>query len=169
MAITPNGMIAKLDDDTNWVTETEWSSFSSMIKKAGNMIIGRRTYEIMLKNDDFKKSDFREIKIVVLSEKLIKTHNRKVSVVDSPQKAVQVLKEERFRTGVVCGGGGLNASFMSADLVDELYLDVEPIMFGKGIKLFAESDFETNLDLIGTKRISKNEVQLHYKIKKYVK
>ncbi len=40
MAVTPNGMIAKKNDDTSWVSEIEWKNFSSMIKKYGNMIIG---------------------------------------------------------------------------------------------------------------------------------
>lgn len=48
MSITANGMIAKDDDSTSWVSPTEWKSFSSMIQKTGNMIIGRRTYEVML-------------------------------------------------------------------------------------------------------------------------
>ncbi|MEM5772619.1 MAG: hypothetical protein QXL86_00085 [Candidatus Aenigmatarchaeota archaeon] len=33
MAATPNGMIAKENDDTSWVSEVEWKSYSSMIKK----------------------------------------------------------------------------------------------------------------------------------------
>ncbi|KKR60734.1 MAG: hypothetical protein UT99_C0008G0003 [Candidatus Curtissbacteria bacterium GW2011_GWA2_40_31] len=35
---------------------------------------------------------------------------------------------------------------------------------GKGIKLFAESDLETRLELLETKMLSKNLIQLHYKV-----
>lgn len=41
MATTINGLIAKENDNVSWVSETEWESFSGMIKKTGNMIIGR--------------------------------------------------------------------------------------------------------------------------------
>lgn len=167
MAITPNGVIATTDDDTSWVTETEWASFSGMIKKAGNMIIGRRTYKIMLKNDEFNRSNLNEIKTIVLNESPIKVHNPKfVSVAKSPQEALNILEKQKFKTIMVCGGGGLNSSFVKEDLVDEIYLDIEPIIFGRGIKLFAEANFETKLELIGTKKLSKNEIQLHYKVKK---
>jgi dihydrofolate reductase len=167
MAITPNGMIAKEDNDCSWVTETVWEGYSGMIKKAGNMIIGRRTYEVMLKNDEFNISNLNEIKTVVLSKNLIKVHNPKfVSVTESPQEALNILKKQGFKTIMVCGGGELNASFMKENLIDEIYLDIESIIFGRGIRLFAEANFETKLELIGIKKLSKNEVQLHYKVKK---
>lgn len=167
MATTPNGIIATIDDDTSWVSETEWTSFSKMIKKAGNMIIGKRTYEIMLKNDEFNRSNLNEIKIIVLSKSPVKIHNQKfVSLVKSPREALNILKKQKFKTIMVCGGGTLNSGFMKESLVDEIYLDFEPILFGKGIRLFAEADFKTKLKLIGTKKLSKNEIQLHYKVKK---
>ncbi len=168
MATTANGLIAKEDDDTSWVTETEWTSFSGMIKKHGNMIIGRRTYEVMLNNDEFNKSGLNKIKTMVLTNnKSIKIHNPKfVYIAKSSQDALEILKKHKFRTAMVCGGGGLNSSFMRENLVDEIYLDIEPLVFGRGIRLFAEDNFETNLKLIGTKKLSKNEIQLHYKVVK---
>lgn len=165
MATTVNGFIAKENDDTTWVTETEWESFSGMIKKHGNMIIGRRTYEIMLKNDEFNRSKLNEIKTVVLTSESIKINNPKfVSVAKSPQQALNLLRE--FKTIMVCGGGGLNASFMKENLVDEIYLDIEPIIFGKGIQLFADADFQVKLELIDTKQLSPNELQVHYRVLK---
>ncbi len=167
LATTPNGMIATIDDDTSWVTETEWAGFSGMIKKAGNMVVGRRTYEVMLKNDEFNKSDFNKIKIIVLSGSTVKVHNSKlVSIAKSPQEALNALEKQGFKTIMVCGGGRLNASFMRENLIDEIYLDIEPIMIGRGIRLFTEADFERKLELIKAKELSKNEIQLHYKVKK---
>lgn len=165
MAITVNGLIAKEDDDTSWVTETEWQSFSGMIRKYGNMVIGRRTYEIMLKNDEFNRSNLNKIKTVILtSGKPPIIHNPKfVSMAGSPREALSVLDNASFETIMVCGGGGLNSSFMEESLVDEIYLDIEPIIFGKGIRLFADANFETKVALIGTKKLSPSEIQLHYK------
>lgn len=60
----------------------------------------------------------------------------------------------------------MNASFIAAGLIDEIFLDVEPHLFGKGIKLFEGKNFEAKLKLLGVKKISKNEVQLHYKVLK---
>ncbi len=172
MAMTANGMIATLDDDTSWVTKTEWESFSGMIKKHGNMVLGRRTYEIMVKNDEFAKSKLDKIKTVVVTHKPLKAHNQKSvsavnsSMANSPQEALAILKKEGYKTAMICGGGGLNTSFMKERLVDEIYLDLEPIIFGRGIRLFAEADFETKLKLIGTKKLSEHEIQLHYGVRR---
>jgi len=166
MAITPNGMIAKENDDTSWVSEVEWQGFSGMIKKHGNMIIGRRTYEIMQKNDEFNKSELNKIKTIVLSnDNSLTIYNPEfVSIVQSPKEAINILSNQGFKTAMICGGGGLNSSFMRENLVDEIYLDIEPIIFGRGIKVFAEIDFELKLKLLETKKISDNEIQLHYRV-----
>ena len=166
MAITVNGFIAKEDDDTSWVTETEWASFSGMIRKNGNMIIGRRTYEVMLKNDEFNRSKLDKIKTVVVTDDVSLTvHNPEFIVTaKSPKTALNILRNQGITTIMVCGGGGLNASFMEENLIDELYLDVEPIVFGTGIRLFKEEDFEAKLKLVETKKLSANEMQLHYEV-----
>lgn len=80
-------MITKDGDDTGWVTETEWKSYSGMIKKARNMIIGKRTYKVMLENDEFNRSNLNKIKTIVLThDKLLKIRNRKfISIVKSPK------------------------------------------------------------------------------------
>ena len=65
---------------------------------------------------------------------------------------------------ILAGGSILNTSFLEQNLVDEIYLDVEPTVMGKGIPLFQNKDFEKKLEFISSKNISKNEIQLHYKI-----
>ncbi len=162
LAMTANGMIARDNDATDWVSPTEWKSFSSMIQKAGNMIIGRRTYEVMVRNKEF--SNLRKVKVVVVSQTL-KT-NGKMTAVKSPPEALSFLRQEGFSQALVCGGGKLNSSFMKANLVDEIYLDIEPVLLGKGIKLFADAEFDAKLQLMGIKKLSKDEVQLQYRVKK---
>lgn len=168
MATTINGYIAKEDDDASWVTATEWSSFSGTIKANGNMVIGRRTYEIMLKNDEFNRAGLNEIKTVVLTNNTsLKIHNPKfISVATSPREAVDILCKQDFETIMVCGGGKLNSSFMKEGLIDEIYLDVEPIVFGRGIQLFLPEEFEFKLQLLEVNKLSDNTIQLHYKVKK---
>ncbi len=168
MAVTPNDLIEKEDDDTTWVTENEWKSFSGMIKRAGNMIIGRRTYEIMIKNNEFELSKLDKITTVVMTnDAFLKIHNPDfIFIASSPKTALGILQKKVFKKILVCGGGGLNASFMKENLIDEIYIDVEPIIFGKGIKLFTEADFEAELKLLETKKLSRNEIQLHYKVVK---
>ena len=165
MAITANGFIAKENDDTSFVSEIEWDNFRNMIKGTRNMIIGSRTYEIMRDGEEFK--NLENIRVLVVSENAdFKTIANNHSVVRTPKDALAILEKEGFNSALVAGGGTLNASFMAENLVDEIYLDVEPIVFGKGICLFRETDFEAKLKLLETKKLSDNEIQLHYQVLK---
>ncbi|MBI3385081.1 dihydrofolate reductase family protein [Candidatus Gottesmanbacteria bacterium] len=165
MAITVNGYIAKEDDDTGFTSDIEWESYRNMARKVGNMIIGQRTYKISLENNSFE--DLEKVKVVVVTTKeSMKTNNSNHFLVKSPQEALAQLHDLGFETMLVAGGGKLNASFLAENLIDEIYLDIEPTVFGQGIKLFVGKDFTAKLKLLGTKKLSPNELQLHYKVLK---
>lgn len=53
-------------------------------------------------------------------------------------------------------GGQLDSAFLSQGLVDEIYLNVEPILVSQGIMLDKGEDFAANLQLIGTVKLSDN-------------
>lgn len=165
MAVSANGYIAKEYDDTSFVSEVEWKNFRDVIKRAGNMIIGRRTYEIMRQTNEF--SGLKNIKVVVLThDASLKSENPDIVFTNkTPGEIIKFLQKQAFKEILVAGGGNLNASFMKENLIDEIYLDVEPVVLGKGIRLFSDKDFETKLELIEAKNFSPNEIQLHYKVK----
>lgn len=165
MATTINGLIAKEDDDTSFVSETEWENFQAMIKTAGNLVIGRRTYEIMRDGGEFE--NLENIRVLIVSNRTdFKTVANNHSVVKSPKDALAILEKEGFNKTLVGGGGTLNTSFMTESLVDEIFLDIEPLALGRGIKLFADADFEAKLELVDTKQLSPNELQVHYRVLK---
>lgn len=67
-------------------------------------------------------------------------------------------------TSWVSGGSSINSLFMESGLIDEIYIDVEPIVLGSGIKLFAEEDFEYDLEFLKVNKINPHTIQLHYKV-----
>jgi len=161
MAMSVNGYAAKENDDTPW-SDGEWKNYAKMVKKAGNLIVGRRTYEIMKKANEFEKIGNPFVVVVSHENK-----NEKGAVfVKSPKDAVKLLNEKGFKMALVGGGGKLNMGFMKENLIDQIYIDIEPVVFGNGVKLFDEGDFESKLELIGVRKISKNEIQLHYNVRK---
>lgn len=160
MATTLNGYIAKENNETPW-SEEEWASYSNIIKSTKNIIIGYKTYKIMKKNTEFKK--IGNPLTIVLTSKKIKAE-RNTIFLNSPKEALKLLKDKGFKQTILAGGSKLNTSFLKENLIDEIYLDIEPFIFGNGIKLFEDIDFEVKLKLIETKLLSKNLVQLHYSI-----
>src|SRR3989338_3910249 len=121
MAISLNGMIAKSDDDTSWVSKEEWDSYSLAVRTAGNLIVGHRTYEILTKQPEF--SEFKDVKLVVVTQENFQTLAPNHLVAKSPKEALELLKN--FEEVVVAGGGTLNASFGEENLIDEIFIDIE--------------------------------------------
>ena len=155
-------MIAKSDDDTSWISKEEWDSYSLAVRTAGNLIVGHRTYGILTQQPEF--SELKDVKLVVVAQEDFQTLAQNHLVAHSPKESLKLLSD--FEQVIVAGGGALNASFVQENLVDEIFIDIEPIILGRGVPLFRDKDFEHNLKLIGQKKISDNEVQLHYEVLK---
>lgn len=161
MASTVNGFIAKENNETPWSDE-EWKSYSDKVQEFGCIVIGRKTYDIMKKYDEF--NNIKNPFTVVLSNQNTTEKSSNFAFVKTPKEALDVLKEKDFNKVLVAGGGMINSLFLQQNLIDEMYLDIEPIIFGSGINLFKECDFEAKLELISTKQLSKNTIQLYYKL-----
>jgi len=61
------------------------------------------------------------------------------------------------------GGGELARDFLKADLVDELYLGVVPVLLGEGIPLFPSGFPQRDFSLVENKTYSKGLITLKYK------
>ncbi len=54
MAMTTNGYIARTNNDTPWSNE-EWLSFAKKVEEVKNLVMGRKTFEIMKEGGSLKK------------------------------------------------------------------------------------------------------------------
>ncbi len=61
------------------------------------------------------------------------------------------------------GGGELAREFLKADLVDELYLGIVPVLLGEGLPLFPGGFPQRDFVLAGNQTFSKGLVTLTYK------
>lgn len=164
MAISINGYIAKEDDDTGWTSKEDWEGFYKHSKDAGNIILGKRTFELASQDGTFPFPDCLNV-VMTYEQVENKWGDRAVFTGISPKEVLQMLEEKGLEKAFVAGGGHINSAFIKDGLIDEIYLDVEPIVFGKGIKLFAEEEFEYELELMEVNKLNENTIQLHYKVK----
>ncbi len=165
MGITPNGYIAKEDGDSQWTSEENLKGFFELSKRVGNIVMGRATYMEALRYGYFP---FPDALNVVLSSTSIENAwgEDHVLVTDkTPEEVLSTLAQKGFDTAFLAGGGKVNASFFEKNLIDEIYFDVEPLLFGKGIPVIAESTFACELKLLETKQLNADTVQLHYLVK----
>ena len=168
MGISINGYIAKEDGDSEWTSEEDLRGFYEQSKNAGNIIMGRNTYLAVSKSGYFPFPD--ALNIVVSHQQIENKWGDRVFITNkAPKEIIEILKQKGFTATFLAGGGQLNASFAKENLIDEIYLDVEPLVLGKGIKVFADGDFEFELELFETKKLNPNTIQLHYKVLKSLK
>jgi dihydrofolate reductase len=75
---------------------------------------------------------------------------------------IQAMKEQRGEDIYAVGGPTFVSSLMNRDLVDELRLDVHPIVLGGGKALFKDVKERHALQLLETKPLESGQVRLTY-------
>ncbi len=63
------------------------------------------------------------------------------------------------------GGGKLAKSLFEAGLIDEIGLNIQPILLGRGIPLFLEMNQQINLELTETRVFKNGGVLVRYRVK----
>ena len=163
MAISIDGYVAGKNDDTSWVSSTDWDNFRKLVKDSRCVVMGRRTYEES--GDDFPYDC--ELNVVMTTNNSLTSTDKRVLFTDkNPNWIIEFVKRKGFNTLLIIGGGKTNASFLKEQLIDEIIVSVHPIILGEGIKLFEKLKNLVNLELLGNKQLDEGLVQLHYKVKK---
>jgi len=164
MTITVNGFIAKYDDSADFITPAESANYVTVVKAAGALIIGRRTYEILSTQPEFQEFLKAGVRIVAVSHKDFQVKDASHAVAHSPQEAVELLKDSNRI--IVAGGSMMDAAFFEANLIDEIYLDIEPAILSEGIPLLNGGKVDKKLKFLGSKMFGEGEIQLHYEVLK---
>ncbi len=76
------------------------------------------------------------------------------------------LKAEKGKDICVMGGGVLAKSLFEAGLIDEVGLNIHPVLLGSGIPLFYEMPRQIDLELAKCQELSNGCVVLTYNVKR---
>lgn len=164
MAMTVNGKIAGIDHDTSWTSKEDWAGFLGMCKRVGNAIIGRKTYE-MVKKEGTQLSNILTVVLTHDPALLSKKSQNTIFTDKHPRDVLAMLEKKGYKEALVAGGGILNAAFLKEGLIDEMYIDIEPLILGHGIPLFADGNFAPRLKLLEVKQLDNHQtIQLHYNV-----
>ena len=164
MAMSLNGMIARKDGDEDFLSHANWQSFSESAKQHGCFITGRKSYEIVETWPDYNYSSIdAKLKIIVSRNSVLELQTPFVRA-SSPKDAIEIAKAENISSAILVGGSSNNSAFMAENLVDEVILNIEPAIIGKGIPIFAESEFDRRLSFIDATKIADGILQVKYKV-----
>ena len=178
LANSLDNYIARKDGGFDWL---HWSKevaeiSAKFMKTVDALLIGRKTFEVMLasgqtsypgaKNYVFSRS---KKKREALKKRLAakKKPDRNVEIVaEDAAKFVSELKKRKGKGIVVFGGGELAKSLFEADLIDEVVLNIHPVLLGSGIPLFHEMKKQIDLELLECKILEGGYLAVTYRIKR---
>ena len=140
--LTTDGYIGKHSTHAAmWTSKEDKKRFIEITKRAGVIVMGQNTWTTLggkpLKN---------RLNIVYSPTPLTPVEGMEVTT-KSPADLLADLESRGFKEVAICGGSQIYTMFMKAGLVDTLYLTIEPVVFGDGMRLFKEDmDYKLNLE-----------------------
>ena len=160
MAISIDGYIAKLDGDSEWISEADIQCFDKKCADADCIIVWNTTYK------QYKWELYPidgKANIVVSRDNC---SDESCHYTHSPKAALKKAEEQWYQNILLVGGGHINGSFLEEGLIDEVIIDVQPIALGRWIKLFEDLDKVVNLEYKSTSQLEGWLTVIHYEVKK---
>ena len=164
MGMSLNGIIAGEDNNEDFISDDCWQAWIETIRKHGCVIFGRKTHQNLITWPKQFLRDLEGIKVIVVSTNSDYKVGSGFDLVSLPEEALKTLERQGFKTSVLTGGSTLNSAFAKAGLIDEVILNIEPAIEGKGIPLFKPEDFELKFELAEMKQSKGKTIQLGYKV-----
>lgn len=166
--LTANGNYAR-NDPAHPPRSEALGDFAAHARATGNFIVGRRTFESFQAQSKPARADappapnpFASTAIVVVSGSL---QAPGVLSASTPRAALELLAERGHDTALIAGGERLHNAFLAEDLVDELVLDIAPVLEDDGFKLALPKGQYRELSLIETKPLGGGVIQLRYDLR----
>jgi dihydrofolate reductase len=176
-----DGYMAGPNGEMNWIIfDTELETYvHSFLKRAYGTVYGRNTYQMMesywptvLTDEGEAKSqrDYAEwlqetLKVVVSTTLDATPWNNSKLIKNNLLEEFTKLKKEIKGDLLLIGSAKLTHSLLKLGLIDEMYININPIVLGNGIPVFKDVKEGTSLKLLGSKEFKSGVVSNHYEVK----
>jgi dihydrofolate reductase len=158
-ALTADGYIGQDAEhlSTRWTSHADKVFFTQKTKEAGAALFGRTTFET------FNRALPGRRTIVYTTRPESITTEGVETIKGTPAEVIAALKAQGVEQLAICGGAHVYAEFLAAGLVDEIFINIHPVVFGAGVPLFREP-LEKQLKLLDVQNIGDDTVMLHYSV-----
>lgn len=165
-AMSLDGYLADEHDGLQWLFDTDLagvSTYPNFEAQIDTLVMGRTTY-------DETRKILGDAPFYPGKQKVIFTHASRASQFDTEFVSGEVVPVvERLRrqagTGIwIVGGGQLVATLLEAGLIDDLWIQIAPVLLGRGKRLFPEGDYSQRLNLIAHTQMGELS-EIHFKVK----
>jgi len=162
-----DNFIARKNHEVDWLifSEDVTEIITRFWKTIDTVLMGRKTYEVA-QSQSKKTNTYPGVKTYVFSRTLPERSGKGVQIVS--HDAVSFVRELKSQPGKdIClmGGGEFARSMFEANLIDEIGLNIHPILLGSGIPLFFEMERQIDLELIESQTLKNGCVYVIYRVK----
>lgn len=141
-----------------WTSREDWQFFQKSLSRFDAVVVGRNTYEAAA--DRLRKRN-----TFVLSSHLKTLTRRGTVTFVNPAKASLPKLFKGLKSIAILGGGTVYRFMLEKGLLDEIFVTVEPLIFGRGKEMFVGGARTTRVNLLSVKRLNRRgTLLLHYKI-----
>jgi len=170
-AAGPNGEI-----DWIYLEDELFEDIHNIVRNADTALYGRVTYQLMrsywptaAKSPKATKHDIdhanwvNPVAKIVFSKSLKEAIWQNTRIVkDHAAKELQELKKRPGKNMILFASPSLASTFMSQDLIDEYWFNINPIILGRGKPVFKDFSGVHKIKLLGSKTYKNGVVNLHY-------
>nr|AIA17914.1 Dihydrofolate reductase [uncultured bacterium] len=155
-AITLDGYISRTTDKiADWTSKEDKKVFVEITKRAGVIIMGGTTFRTIGRALPGRRN-------IVYTKGAIDVEGIETTS-EEPRVLLERLEREGCTEVAICGGAAIYGMFLAADVVTDLYLTIEPVLFGSGISLSSVS-LETIATLKDIRQLNESTVLMHYEV-----
>ncbi|WP_162618616.1 dihydrofolate reductase family protein [Pedobacter yulinensis] len=157
--ISANGKVLLGENPDHHAPDQATNSLMQMALQAGNLVIGRKTYDFIAQFPGGIKQMLPGAEVVIISSQ--PDYPADVPVIGSAKKAISYLAEKGFQDVAVGGGTEIYNLFLDQELVTDIYFNLIPVITGDGGVLGTASQVATRFHLAGSRVLDEGIVQLH--------
>jgi len=159
LGISLDGYIARPDGSVDFLFMPRDYSMADFFATIDCAIMGRKTFDVARKQG----GGFGTMESYVLSRSQPPGKREGVTFSnEAPADLIHRLRKNKGKDIWLMGGGELAREFLKADLVDELYLGIVPVLLGEGIPLFPAGFPQRDFSLLENKSYSRGLISLKY-------
>ena len=165
-AISLDLYIAGPDESLDWLA---WSDDAAAIagasfKGVDTLLMGRKTYEFAARSGGAGGKGMEAIRTFIFSRTLAEAPEGATLVRDHGAEFVRELKQQPGGDILVMGGGLLASSLIEAGVVDEIGLNVHPVLLGAGTPFFTPMARRVPLELVEARTLARGCVFMRYHV-----
>ncbi|HET9056919.1 MAG TPA: dihydrofolate reductase family protein [Chitinophagaceae bacterium] len=165
LAVSLDGFIEDAKGSYDWCFTDGDYGMKDFLNRVDTLIMGRKTYEVMLSMGNQGMPGFPKLKEYVFSNTLTKLEGERTLVNTNVEETIKQLKNESGKDIWLFGGATLVSFLIRHSFIDELILAVHPILLGSGKPLFQPYDKRIKLKLLNNKEYPNGLVMLTYEVK----